>query len=118
MLNWDGWRANSAWMSFVTVLFRIFTSFFYFTIMLNYFVICIFFSCKYSINFLGLVLVCFQMSPKMACTCITFLHCAFSNVSSNGLLERMHSHIGCICLFFPRCAFSIFKYLLFILVYF
>ena len=35
-----------------------------------------------------------------------FLHCAFSNVSSNGLPERMQSHIGCICLTFPHCVFS------------
>ena len=32
----------------------------------------------------------------------TFQLCAFSNVSSNGLLERMHSHINCI---FPLCVF-------------
>ena len=38
--------------------------------------------------------------------CLTFLRCAFSNVSSNCLPERMHSHIGCICLAFLHCAFS------------
>ena len=32
--------------------------------------------------------------------CLTFLHCAFSNVSSNGLHEKRHSRIGCICLTF------------------
>ena len=36
----------------------------------------------------------------------TFQHGALSNVSSNGLPVRMHSHIGCICLAFPHCAFS------------
>ena len=35
----------------------------------------------------------------------TFLHCAFLNVSSNCLPERMKSHIGCICLTFLRCVF-------------
>ena len=50
--------------------------------------------------------VCFQMLPQIACMrrCIvalvafvpTFLHCAFSNVASNGLHEKMHSCIGCI----------------------
>ena len=35
-----------------------------------------------------------------------FLHCAFSCVSSNGLPERMQSHIGYICLTFPHCACS------------
>ena len=28
---------------------------------------------------------------------LNFLHCVFTNVSSNYLLEWMHSHIGCIC---------------------
>ena len=32
--------------------------------------------------------------------CLTFLQCAFSNVSSNDFSERMHSHIGYICLTF------------------
>ena len=36
----------------------------------------------------------------------TFLHCAFLNVSSNCLPERMKSHIGCICLTFLHCVFS------------
>ena len=35
----------------------------------------------------------------------TFLHCAFLNVSSNCLPERMKSHIGCICLTFLRYVF-------------
>ena len=39
-------------------------------------------------------------------TFFTFLHCAFSNVSSNFLPERMQSHIDCICLTFLHCAFS------------
>ena len=36
----------------------------------------------------------------------TFLHCVLSNVSSNGLPVRMHSHIGCICLIYLHCVFS------------
>ena len=35
---------------------------------------------------------------------IAFLHCAFSNDSSNGLLVRMQSHIGYINLTSPQCA--------------
>ena len=31
---------------------------------------------------------------------LTFLHCAFSNVSSNCLPKKRHSHIGCTCLIF------------------
>ena len=37
---------------------------------------------------------------------MTFLHCAFSNVFSNGPREKRHSHIGYICLTFLQCAFS------------
>ena len=36
----------------------------------------------------------------------TFLHCAFSNVSSNRMPEKRHSRIGCICLTFPHCSLS------------
>ena len=36
----------------------------------------------------------------------TFLHSAFSNVSSICLPRKRHSHIGCICLAFLHCAFS------------
>ena len=36
----------------------------------------------------------------------TFYHRVFSNVSSNGLPEMMHSHIGYICVTFLQCAFS------------
>ena len=42
----------------------------------------------------------------IGCICWTFLHCAFSNVPSNCLHQRMHSHIGCICLTFLHCVFS------------
>ena len=38
--------------------------------------------------------------------CLTFLHCVFSNVSSNCLPERMHIHIGCICMIFLHCVSS------------
>ena len=46
------------------------------------------------------------MQNHIGCICLTFLHCAFSNVSSNCLPERMQSHIGCICSTFPHCEFS------------
>ena len=42
------------------------------------------------------------MRNHTGCICLTFLHCAFSNVSSNGLHEWMHNHTGCICLTFPH----------------
>ena len=38
--------------------------------------------------------------------CLTFLHCVFPNVSSNGLSGRMQSHIDYVCLTFLHCAFS------------
>ena len=37
---------------------------------------------------------------------LTFLNCVFLNVSSNGLHDMMHNHIGHICLTFPYCAIS------------
>ena len=40
------------------------------------------------------------------CICLTFLHCVFSNVASNRLPELMQSRIGCICLTFLHCVFS------------
>ena len=42
----------------------------------------------------------------ISCICLVFLHCAFSNVSSNCLPQKRHSRIGCICLTFLQCAFS------------
>ena len=30
-------------------------------------------------------------------SCLIFLHCVLSNVSSNCLPDMMHNHIGCIC---------------------
>ena len=53
-----------------------------------------------------------QMSPQMTrlkgciIRLVAFLQCEFSNVSSNDLLEKRHSHIGYICLIFLHCAFS------------
>ena len=38
--------------------------------------------------------------------CLTFLHCAFWNVSSNCLHKKRHNYIGCICLTFLHCVFS------------
>ena len=42
----------------------------------------------------------------IGCICLTFLHCVFSNVTSMHSDQRMHSHIACICLIFLLCAFS------------
>ena len=42
----------------------------------------------------------------IGCICLTFLHCVFSNVSSNRLPEWMQSHTGCICLAFLQCGLS------------
>ena len=39
----------------------------------------------------------------IGCICLTFLHCASLNVSSNHLPESRHSRIGCICLTFLHC---------------
>ena len=46
------------------------------------------------------------MHSYIGCIWMTFLLCAFSNVLSNCLPERMQSHIGCISLAFLHCAFS------------
>ena len=46
------------------------------------------------------------MQSHTGCICLTFLHCAFFNVSPNRLPEWMQSHSGCICLTFLHCAFS------------
>ena len=47
-----------------------------------------------------------MMQSHTGCICLAFLHCEFSNVSSNPLLEQMHSHIGCIGSTFLHCVFS------------
>ena len=41
--------------------------------------------------------------PSVGCICLTFLHCALSNVFSNGLHENMHSCIGSIGLILWYC---------------
>jgi len=41
---------------------------------------------------------------RIGCICLTFHHCAYLNVSSNHLPESRHSRIGCICLTFHHCA--------------
>ena len=54
------------------------------------------------------------MKQLQATSCHTLLYVYFTiklnhvflNVSSNGLAELMHSHIGYICLAFLHCAFS------------
>ena len=60
--------------------------------------------------------MCFEMSPQIGFLngCIvtvveiflTFLHCAFSNVSSNRLSEQMHIRISCIYSTFFHSGFS------------
>ena len=47
-----------------------------------------------------------RMHIHTGCICLTLIHCVFLNVSLNRLLVRMHSHIGCICLTFLHCVFS------------
>ena len=46
------------------------------------------------------------MQSHIGSICLSFLHCVFSNVSSNGLPQRMHSRTGCIYLTFLQCVFS------------
>ena len=46
-----------------------------------------------------------QIQSRIGCICLTFLHCAFLNVSSNCLPEQRHSHTGYICLAFLHCVF-------------
>ena len=46
-----------------------------------------------------------SMKNCIGCICLTFLHCVFSNVFSNCLPERMQDHIGCICLICLHCVF-------------
>ena len=47
-----------------------------------------------------------QIACHIGCICFTFLQCAFSNVSSNGLPEIIHGYIGCACLIFLHCGFT------------
>ena len=47
-----------------------------------------------------------RMHSRIGCICSTFPQCVFANVSSNHLPELMHNHTGCICLTFPQCVFS------------
>ena len=51
-----------------------------------------------------------KMHNHTGCICLTFLHCAFSNVSSNDLCEKMHNHTGCICLIFPCVQWQLFHW--------
>ena len=46
------------------------------------------------------------MHNYIGCIFMPFLHCAFSNLSSNCLPERIHNHIGCICSAFPQYVLS------------
>ena len=66
-----------------------------------------FVSCKISWFFVCVCSKCLQEACAISLVAFfTFLHCVFSNVSSNRLPEKMHNYIGCICLTSPQCAFS------------
>ena len=54
------------------------------------------------------------MQSRIGCTCLTFLHCAFSNDPSNSVPEKRYSRIGCICLNFLHCAFYMLPQMIFI----
>ena len=61
------------------------------------------------------VFKCYLKSPAqeegkhISCICLTFLHCAFSNVASNRLHKKRHNHINYICFhFFLQCIFKCF----------
>ena len=47
-----------------------------------------------------------ELHSRIGCICLTFLHCVFSNVSSNRLHKRIHSRIGCIFFIFPTAGFQ------------
>ena len=47
-----------------------------------------------------------QMQSHIGCILLTFLHCAFSNVSSKSLDLKRQSHIGCICSNFSTVRFQ------------
>ena len=47
---------------------------------------------------------------RIGCICLTSLQCVFSNVSSNGLHEKMHNHTSCNCLIFPFVHWQLFHW--------
>jgi len=51
-------------------------------------------------------IACPNMQSHVSSIFFTFLHCAFSNVSSNSLDLNRKSHIGCICLNFSTVRFQ------------
>ena len=59
------------------------------------------------------ILICLLKSPAslnhIDCICFTFLHCVFSNGSSNRLPEKMHSRIGCIHMTYISVRFQIWR---------
>ena len=61
---------------------------------------------NYSFAFSRVLAASAKEPGRINLMCLAFLSCALSNVSSNGLAERRHSHIGCIYLAFLRCVFS------------
>ena len=46
----------------------------------------------------------------IGCICLIYLHCVFSNVSSNCLSERIQKCIGYICLIFLYCGLHLFDF--------
>ena len=55
--------------------------------------------CNFPNNFVSST----SMQSHIGRNCLTFLHCAFLNVSSNCLPEKRHSHTDYICLAFLHC---------------
>ena len=43
-----------------------------------------------------------RMHSHIGCICVTFFHYVFLNESSNGLQKKMPNHIDCICLTFSK----------------
>ena len=54
-----------------------------------------------------------MMQSRIGCTCLTFLHCAFSNDPSNSVPEKWYSHTGCICFTFLHIAFYMLPQMIF-----
>ena len=55
---------------------------------------------------IGCIFLFKKMHNYNYCICLTFPHCAFSNVDSKSLDQSRQSHTGCICLTFLHCVFS------------
>ena len=60
--------------------------------------------CNFPNNFVSST----SMQSHIGRNCLTFLHCAFLNVSSNCLPEKRHSHTDYICLLFSTVSYQMF----------